>query len=225
MNNYFTFQVHGNADHSGGLLDSVTALLTFFENLSGQGGDGFLATLLPGLAGMNNIHPLVVHFPIALLTLFFILTVFATLSKKTHWQNISSYFLYFGALTAVFTVIAGFVAAYSVEHDDTVHHIMLRHQHIGLTVTSLAIVLSIWRYKAGSLTGGAQHFFLILAGVMVVLLMLGADLGGLMVYHYGTGVQAQATVPVPTVNESSPTIKTPVSTTKEEHEHHHHDSD
>jgi uncharacterized membrane protein len=209
MNHYLAFQVHGNADKHGSILDGLTGLLTFFENLTANGGDGFFATLLPGLAGINNIHPLLVHFPIALLSLFFILEVFATVSKKPHWREVGSYFLYFGALTAVFTVIAGFVAAYSVEHNDTVHHIMLRHQYIGLAVTGLAIVLSIWRYKAAELTGGAKHFFLILATVMTVLLMLGADLGGLMVYHYGTGVQAQVAEPAPT--------------TPEQHEHHHND--
>jgi uncharacterized membrane protein len=91
----------------------------------------------------------------------------------------------------MFTVIAGFIAAYSVIHSETVHHIMLRHQHFGLSVLTLSVFLSIWRLKSGAtLTGAANSFFLALSGLMCILLSLGADLGGLMVYNYGTAVHA-----------------------------------
>jgi hypothetical protein len=49
--------------------------------------------------------------------------------------------------------------------------------------------------KSGILIqGGANSFFLILATLLCALMMLGADLGGLMVYHYGVAVKA---APVP----------------------------
>lgn len=195
MNNFLAWQIHGNADHDGGILETLTSLLTFFEGLTTSGGGcGFLSKLLPGLAGMENIHPLLVHFPIAFLSAFFALDVVACLAKKPHWRNAASYFLYFGTVGAVFTVIAGFIAAYSVIHSEAVHEIMLRHQHFGLTVLTLAVVLSAWRLKSGVLiTGGANNFFLILSGLMCVLMTLGADLGGLMVYNYGTAVHAVQT--------------------------------
>lgn len=191
MINFLAWQIHGGVNHDdGGILETLTGLLTFFENLSqGGGGCGFFSALLPGLAGLDNIHPLLVHFPIAFLSAFFLLDLIAYLAKKSHWREIASYFLYFGAVGAIFTVIAGFVAAYSVIHSETVHEIMLRHQHFGLSVLTLAAILSVWRLKSGAaITGGANYFFLILSGLMCVLLMLGADLGGLMVYNYGTAV-------------------------------------
>jgi uncharacterized membrane protein len=196
MNNFLTWQIHGGADHGGGLLESLTGLLTFFENLTTGGGNGcgFLSVIMPGLAGMDNIHPLLVHFPIAFLFAFFVLDLTASVLKKPHWREAASYFLYFGAIGALFTVIAGFMAAYSVIHSETVHHIMLRHQYFGLSVLTLSVILSIWRLKSSAtLTGGANNFFLILAGLMCVLLSLGADLGGLMVYNYGTAVHTAQT--------------------------------
>ena len=67
---------------------------------------------------------------------------------------------------------------------------MERHESFGVSVLTLAVSLSLWRLKKGALlTGGANTFFLILSGLMCVLLALGADLGGLMVYKYGTAVQ------------------------------------
>jgi uncharacterized membrane protein len=86
------------------------------------------------------------------------------------------------------------VAAYSVAHSETVHEIMLRHQYFGISVLAISVILSVWRLKSGvAITGGANYFFLILSGVMCVLLMFGADLGGLMVYNYGTAVHAVQT--------------------------------
>lgn len=195
MNNFLTWQVHGNADHDGGILGILTGLLTFFEDLTATGGGcGFLFKLMPGLAGIDNIHPLLVHFPIAFLLAFFALDLTGNLLKKNHWREVASYFLYFGTVGALFTVIAGFIAAYSVTHSEIVHHIMLRHQYFGLSVLTLAVVLSIWRLKSGAtLAGGGNSFFLLLSGLMCVLLSLGADLGGLMVYNYGTAVRAVQT--------------------------------
>lgn len=194
MNNFLTWQIHGNAgnaDNGGGLLDILTGVLTFFENLTASGGDGFFATLMPGLMGMNNIHPLLVHFPIAFLSIFFLVDMLGCLLKKPQWRDIASYLLYFGTVGAIFTVIAGFVAAYSVPHNDVVHAIMERHESFGVSVLTLAVILSFWRFKKGIMVlGGGNTFFLLVSGLMCLLMVLGADLGGLMVYKYGTAVQA-----------------------------------
>ncbi|MEI6069882.1 MAG: DUF2231 domain-containing protein [Methylococcaceae bacterium] len=191
MNNFLSFQIHGNADHSGGIAESVSSLLAFFENLTTQGPGDVFSSLLPGIAGMDNIHPLLVHFPIAFLSVFFVLDVIATLAKKPQWRNVASWFLYVGTIAAVFTVIAGFIAADSVVHGENVHEIMERHEHFGLSVLSLSIALSAWRIKSGGLIrGGGNSLFLLLAAMLCVLMVLGADLGGLMVYHYGVAVKA-----------------------------------
>jgi len=191
MNNFLSFQIHGGADHGGGIAESVSSLLAFFEDLSTQGPGDIFSSIMPGIAGMDNIHPLLVHFPIAFLSAFFALDLVGTLAKKPQWRSVASWFLYFGTVAAVFTVIAGLIAANSVPHGQNVHDIMERHEHFGISVLSLAVVLSIWRLKSGGLIrGGANNFFLILSALLCVLMMLGADLGGLMVYHYGVAVKA-----------------------------------
>lgn len=186
------FQIHGDADHShGGLADSVAELLTFLEGLSNLGAGELFALFLPGIAAMDNIHPVLVHFPIAFLSLFFVLDLIGSLANKQHWRQVASWLLYFGAFFAVFTAIAGFIAANSVAHGNNVHAIMERHEHLGLLVTGFALVLAIWRAISGALPrGGANNFFLILAASLCGLMLLGADLGGLMVYHYGVAVKA-----------------------------------
>jgi len=191
MNNFLFFQVHGGADHGGGIADSVASLLAFFEELPGHDAAGVFSILMPGVSNMENIHPLLVHFPIAFLSAFFILDVVGTLAKKQHWRNVASWLLYLGTVAAAFTVMAGFIAASTVPHGEEVHAIMERHEHFGISVLSLATLLSAWRLKSGGvIQGGANSFFLILAALLCVLMTLGADLGGLMVYKYGVAVKA-----------------------------------
>lgn len=191
MNNFLSFQIHGGADHGGGIADSIAGLLAFFEGLTAPDSPGVFPALMPGLFNMDNIHPLLVHFPIAFLSTFFALDVVGTLVKKQSWRNVASWLLYFGAIAAVFTVIAGFMAASSVAHGEEVHAIMERHEHLGVSVLSIAILLSAWRLKSGGIIqGGANSFFLVLAALLCVLMMLGADLGGLMVYKYGVAVKS-----------------------------------
>ena len=196
MNNFLSFQVHGGANHGDGIADGIASLLAFLEELSTHNSPDIFSILMPGISSMANIHPLLVHFPIALLSTFFALDMLGSLANKQHWRDVASYLLYFGTVAAAFTVTAGFIAAESVAHGIEVHAIMERHEHFGVSVLSLATLLSAWRIKnAGIIQGGANHFFLILAALLCVLMTLGADLGGLMVYHYGVAVNTATVSP------------------------------
>ena len=197
MTQFLSFQIHGGADHGASPADGIANLLTFFDGISGLAPLEIFALFLPGLASLNNIHPMLVHFPIAFLSGFVLVDLIGAIAKKAQWRNLASYLLYFGTFAAIFTVIAGFAAANSVAHGGDVHAIMERHEQLGSSVLTLSLVLSGWRLKSGILgNGGANNFFIILSAVLFALLFLGADLGGLMVYKYGVAVNA---VPVSTV--------------------------
>jgi len=195
MNSYLSLQIHGGADHGGGIIETVSELLAFFEGLAANGPGGFIQSALPGIAGMSNIHPLLVHFPIAFLTFFFVVDVFGSLAGKPQWRQTASFLLYFGTLAAAFTVLAGFVAADTVEHGENVHEIMERHEHLGISILSLAAGLSAWRLKHhGVLSGAGNVLFLLLSALLCLILVFGADLGGLMVYQYGVAVKPGAAI-------------------------------
>jgi uncharacterized membrane protein len=187
--NHLLFQIHGGADHDG-IADSLAHLLTLIEGLISNGGNNGgseTASLFAGIAALDNIHPLLVHFPIAFLLVFFLIDVIASLTKKNQWRELASYLLYIGTISAALTVLAGFSAADSVPHGDNVHEIMEDHEHYGVAILVLASVLSVWRY---TFKDKLISLFLILAAGLCVLITLGADLGGLMVYRYGVAVQA-----------------------------------
>ena len=148
--------------------------------------------LLPGISAMENIHPLFVHFPIAFLSVFFAIELLSALIGLERIRRAASWFLYFGTLGAIAAVGAGFRAAATVPHAHEVHSIMENHEHLGIAVLAIALLLSFWRLFAGKSLASItlRVIYLFLALVMVGAMTVGADLGGLMVYKYGVGVRA-----------------------------------
>lgn len=85
----------------------------------------------------------------------------------------------------------GLIAEDMVPHGEAVHETMEWHGRLGLSVASLSLILAAWRFAARanfSLMANALHLFL--AALVVIFMFFGADLGGLMVYHYGVGVKS-----------------------------------
>ncbi|MGZ4999539.1 MAG: DUF2231 domain-containing protein [Methylomonas sp.] len=187
------FSVHGSGSGGGmaGMLDDSLLRIEGLLNLSPK--EAF-ASLFPGSSAMENIHPLFVHFPIALLTVFFLVDLEGSLAKKSDWRQVAGWFLYGGTVFAGLAVLAGLAAASTVMHGEDVHEIMETHEHYGISIFTLATVLSGWRLigivNKGALQGVLNGLYLACAAVLCVLLVFGADFGGLMVYKYGVGVEA-----------------------------------
>ncbi len=183
-------QIHGGGDHQGaGAVKGLEAILTFIESLTTKSPAEIFAAFMPGIGTMDNIHPLLVHFPIVLFTIFFFADTVGGLLSKPAWRNFATPILYIGTFFSLITVVAGFQAAYSAPHNDLTHAIMLRHQSFGITVTVLALILSLRRFFAADdflATKTYGHFAL--STLLVLFLTLGADLGGLMVYQHGVAV-------------------------------------
>ncbi|AMK78874.1 MULTISPECIES: DUF2231 domain-containing protein [Methylomonas] len=191
LNDHLSFAVHGGGDNGGGVAGGVESILSFLETLVQKSPSESFSSVLPGIAALQNIHPLLVHFPIALLTLFFTLDVIGSLAKRSEWRQIAGAFLYLGTVFAALTVAAGLAAAATVAHGGNVHDIMEHHEHLGISVLSLASILSAWRLLSkGHIVGPANSLYLLLAAILSALLAFTADLGGLMVYRYGVSVHA-----------------------------------
>ena len=192
--NYLSFQVHGSAGgHKSGdsIAGFVGEILTFFESLVGLSPTEIFSTIMPGISGLVNIHPVIVHFPIAFLCIFLLIDLAGLLFKKENWRYFASGLLYLGTISAAAAVAAGLLAEGSVEHGENVHLIMERHQFIGISVLCISIFLSLWRLLSGGIIKGfANLFFLLFAVLLNILIILGADLGGMMVYKHGVAVEA-----------------------------------
>jgi len=181
--------IHGGGQEGISPAKGLEAFLTFIETLTTLSPAEIFSTLLPGISALPNIHPLIVHFPIAFFVAFFFADLLGGLLANLAWRKFATTALYLGTISALLTVAAGMQAAYSVPHDDITHAIMLRHQGFGISVTVLAVLLSLRRYFASEdflISPTYGHFAL--SALLILLLTLGADLGGFMVYQHGVAV-------------------------------------
>ncbi|CAG4884968.1 conserved membrane protein of unknown function [Georgfuchsia toluolica] len=141
-----------------------------------------------------NLHPLLVHFPIALLSVaaFFHVTAIGMRGKScaTHCAVVAHAALWLGALAALPAAFFGWQAFNSVNHDEAGHAAMLVHRSWALATLVLLAVLAgwdAWRNKVEAIPEGWFATAVIAAWAMVAVT---AWHGGELVYRHGLGVMA-----------------------------------
>jgi uncharacterized membrane protein len=150
-----------------------------------------LDSLLPGAQHLQNIHPLIVHFPIGLLFGAALLYLLAWLAKKERWACTGLWLLGLGTVGAAAAVASGLYGAEGVMVAPSVRdHLLVNHERIMLGVLGLSVVLSVWAWLARPMPLKGSVVFLVLLVILLAGLTVGADFGGRMVYDYNAGGNA-----------------------------------
>jgi len=156
----------------------------------------FIETLFPGLAGLSNIHPLFVHFPIAFWTGALLLEGLAV-TRDERLHSTAAWFLHLGTLAALVTVPTGFAAEYAAALADPRGHHGPTHQPIHihrawmLVTTGVGFCVSAYFFWVDRKSVWPFHRWGLLAAtaVLAALVAMGADRGARLVYEFGTGVR------------------------------------
>lgn len=144
-----------------------------------------LDRILPGASQLQNYHPLLVHFPIAFIygaSLMYFLA-WLTQSEKLQWTSL--WMLLLGALGAAAALISGFYAAPGLMISESVRNQLLtHHKHLMVATSLLTAALTLWALASRPMPTRFRPVFLLALLALVLLLTIGADLGGEMVYAY-----------------------------------------
>ena len=141
-----------------------------------------------------NWHPFFVHFTIALLlvsTLFHIVSALSTKSTNYYqFENVANWNLWLGVVFAIVTVVAGWFASNSVDHDTPSHLAMLEHRNWALGTTAAFMLLAFWSIRRAR--KALPITWLITLPLIVASMSLGATgwLGGELVFRHGLGVMS-----------------------------------
>ena len=147
--------------------------------------------MLSGAQHLQNLHPLVIHFPIALLMGAALLYVAAWLLKRDSFAHSAFVVLVLGALSLVVAVATGLYAERSVMLALSVReHLLQPHKTAMLATLALCTVLTVWAILARPFPTKGKPLFLFLLLVMIGVMTAGADFGGRMVYDYNAGGSA-----------------------------------
>lgn len=146
-----------------------------------------------------NLHPLVVHFPIALLLTALVVDVLALLFPRATWAETTAAFLYpAGSISALAAYLTGRQAAAIVRVPGMVHPILLDHWNLALATTVWCLTIAFVRLALAVAWKEPRprwiRTLLTVAALLgITLLVYTADLGGRLVFEHGVGVRA----PVP----------------------------
>ena len=139
-----------------------------------------------------NLHPVVVHFPIALTVIAFLLSI-AAYARRSHPVSTQlaaagHFTLWLAAIGAAAAVLFGWFAFNSVNHDDAGHAAMLLHRSWAIP-TALGLILlaswDAWKYRVNVLMSVPMLFLLFLLSQAIAVT---GWLGGEVVYRHGIGV-------------------------------------
>lgn len=133
-----------------------------------------------------EIHPALVHFPIAFLLAGVVLDLYAIGCRRPDLVPVASRLLIAGLITGFLAVGSGLVAYGTVPtHTDESHRRML--WHLGAAVVTLAVfMLGILGRSVAAPRVPRWTRVVTIAGSLVLLVT--AYLGGTLVFKYGTGV-------------------------------------
>jgi uncharacterized membrane protein len=174
-----------------------------------------MGELFPGLNAMQNNHPMFVHYPLVLLPLALVFQAWAYLSRREDVERMARWLLYIGAVAALAAAGTGLLAEESVEHPEAAHEVIELHETLMLTTAGLAARLAvlavIFRKKSRRLI---QTVLLVGLLATNLVLVIGADRGGQLVFEFAVGVKPQP-VPAPAPAPGAPAPTPP------EHKHDH----
>ena len=127
---------------------------------AGQKSKPMLAILFPGIQHLQNIHPLLVHFPIAFLVGAMLLYALAGIFPRLNLGDTAFSLLILGTLSAAAAVGSGLYAEDGVRVSRSVReHLLEVHEKFMIAASALSVVLSAWAVAARPFPGGAGRYF------------------------------------------------------------------
>lgn len=139
-----------------------------------------------------NLHPAIVHFPIALTIIAFLLSL-AAYVRPSHpsaaqLAAAGHFTLWLAALGAAVAVLFGWLAYNSVNHDDAGHAAMLLHRSWAVPTAIGLILLASWDAWKGRVSQLIPVPMLFILFLLAQSIAVTAWLGGEVVYRHGIGV-------------------------------------
>lgn len=137
-----------------------------------------------------DFHPLVIHFPIALLIVGTLFDAIGILGHRDLFLRTGYLLFTLGALTSIPAALTGDHSAQTAQHIPSIYDDLDWHDTLGTATALTAVLLTLARthftFKK-QFTGTVQYLYLICAIGISVLVGASGYTGGRLVYDYGAG--------------------------------------
>ena len=146
---------------------------------------------------LAQLHPKIIHFPIAFLLIYVFLEITGIITKKDFYLKAAYLFLFLGVLSAVAAVITGnqaYEIASQLKDKGAVIPSGLVSQHEQYATITLwyftgLLVFRTYLVLKKKLKGTLQYLLVLLAVVGAFFIYETADYGGKLVFNHGVGTE------------------------------------
>ena len=132
------------------------------------------------MALIGRLHPVLVHFPIALVILAAFAEGVAILARESRWHFVAIVNIRAGAFFAVVTTLAGWLLARTPSIEPT--PLLTWHRWLGTMGATLAVVVALASGIASGASARKIRVFRIVMFATAALVAVTGHLGGLMVW-------------------------------------------
>jgi uncharacterized membrane protein len=137
-----------------------------------------------------NLHPVIVHFPIALLVVAALLATISLFIKKESWKEWMFKNLVLGLAFVPLAIIAGIIEEQNLQHNEAIHSVLTIHKYNGFVVLIIYSILTIWFWRRKNSIQKKEYTAWVLCLLLATgLLSYQGYLGGKMVFDLGAGVK------------------------------------
>lgn len=133
---------------------------------------------------VQEVHPAIAHFPVALLPTAVAADLIGTLTNNDSLMEMGRQLMPVAAASVAATGIAGFAAQEAVRTRDVSHDLLVTHRTLNIGLLALSVGLAAVRSRSRRPSAG--YLLAGLAGAALV--TYSGYLGGRMVYAHGVGV-------------------------------------
>lgn len=170
---------------------------------------------------MQNIHPMLIHFPIALFLTAIAFELFSFVRKNESFENMASKLFILSAIAFIAAAVTGLFAENSVPHSEQAHAIMQNHKLFQLIATGISVLIAVIVFFSKK---SLRILKLILAIICVGFMTYGSYLGGELVYRFGIGTSIQVMKPQDKKHNEQPIQESKKDSvqTEEHHDEHEH---
>jgi uncharacterized membrane protein len=138
---------------------------------------------------MKPVHPLVVHFPIALLALSVTADLFAFFARIDSLRSTGWWAVVGAAIGGIVTVLAGLFDMRRADLKEDVHVRVHRHMKVGFALLASIVGLTLWRWMIYKQGLSVTAIYLDCALLTMALAAFQGWLGGELVYSDGVFVK------------------------------------
>ena len=140
---------------------------------------------------MPNIHPMMIHFPIALIITTLVVDVLGVALRKKSFTVAGTITTAGALIGAIVAVLTGLFAEDSSWIPGAAHEILETHELFGFIALGVIAMMAVMRLALHDrLTGGLRWLMILMGTIATGVIIFGAYLGGEMVYNHGAGVKA-----------------------------------